>query len=182
MLKRLVLICLLLLVGSLLFAGDIASFVNLGFSDNSKYFMFGQYGVFEESSLPYTEIFTVDVKTNQFVPNGVKSAQFEVPVQPGQLGTGAFYILLEKTFPLTQKYGINHLKTGRILYILLNGVEPKPILQFRDFNTGNSYTVTLVQTSFGSGENTASSFHINCAIVNSAGKTDNYVIGLPDFK
>jgi predicted secreted protein len=54
------------------YAGDAAVFQNLGFSPEGKYFMFAQYGVSEGSSLPYAEIYTVDVARNRFVPGGIK--------------------------------------------------------------------------------------------------------------
>ena len=49
-----------------LFANDIAWFQNLGFSANSNYFMFGQYGISEENSKPYAESYIIDVGANKF--------------------------------------------------------------------------------------------------------------------
>ena len=62
---------LILLGASLLFAGDIARFVNLGFSHDNRYFMFAQYGVKEGTSFPYADLFVVDVPTNRFASQGV---------------------------------------------------------------------------------------------------------------
>ena len=54
MAKRVTLFWALFLLAALgASAGDIAQFVNLGFSADSKYFMFGQYGVSETTSSPF---------------------------------------------------------------------------------------------------------------------------------
>ena len=50
---------LLLSVAFALQAGDVASYVNLGFSVNSQYFLFGYYGIDDASSQPYAELYLV---------------------------------------------------------------------------------------------------------------------------
>ena len=55
------LIVVFVAVCGLLLAGDFATFQNLGFSADSKYFMFAQYGAVEKTALPYAELFVVDV-------------------------------------------------------------------------------------------------------------------------
>ena len=162
-------------------AGDVATFVNLGFSDNSASFMFGYYGVDTDSNRPFSEIYTIDVKANRFVPGGEKRASFQETLQPGQDAAGALYSLLGQTGPLTRKFGINHLRQGRLLYVLLNGDTMKDVLEFRDFNTTNSYTVRLLQRSTGTGAGTKSAFHIELSITRKEGRTSVYTIGLPDF-
>ena len=136
-----------------LFAGDIANFQNLGFSADSRYFMFGQYGINEKTSLPYADIFFVNVKSNTFLPQGVKHVQFREPVKPGNDGRGALFNLLEESYNLTKKYNISHIATGRFLYILLDGEEAKAELNFRDFQSGHKYNITLSQKSRGEGKN-----------------------------
>lgn len=59
-----------LIVFFALFAGDSATFINLGFSKDGKYFSFGQYGYHDGSGFPYADLFVVNVKTNSFVPQG----------------------------------------------------------------------------------------------------------------
>ena len=62
MAKRLALVCaMFLLTAFVAFAGDVAQFVNLGFSADAKYFLFGQYGITEKDSLPWADTFIVDV-------------------------------------------------------------------------------------------------------------------------
>ena len=45
-------------------AGDIAQFVNLGFSADSKYFMFGQYGVLQKTSTPWDPLASKSTRTS----------------------------------------------------------------------------------------------------------------------
>lgn len=162
------------------FAGDIASFVNLGFSEDGRYFMFGQYGINEES-LPYAEIFTVDVPGNNFITGGVFAKEYPIPVNPGQEGQGALFTLLHSAREYVNRYRINHMKPGRILYLLLNGDEPKENLSFRDFQTGRRYSIDLVQSSRGSGKSVEASFYISMTITPSSGASSDYTIGRPGY-
>lgn len=162
-------------------AGDIATFINLGFSDSSAYFMFGYHGIDSDSGKPFAEIYTVDVKANKFVPGGIRKESYPDTLQPGQDAGGAFYTLLEKNGPVTQKFRINHLKQGRLLYILVNGDTAKENLEFRDFNTQNLYKVRLLQKSQGKEAAVKSAFHIDLAITLKDGRTKTYKIGLPDY-
>ena len=51
--KRLALVWVLFLLAALAAsAGDVAQFVNLGFSKDARYFMFGQFGIAEKDSAP----------------------------------------------------------------------------------------------------------------------------------
>ncbi|MDR1626127.1 MAG: DUF2259 domain-containing protein [Spirochaetia bacterium] len=162
------------------FAGDTATFINLGFSDDSGYFMFGLHGIDGNTNRPFAEIYTVDVKANNFVSGGVAKESFAESLQPGQDASGAFYTLLGKNIPLVNKFRIKHLRQGRLLYILLNGDTIKEELEFRDFNTQNQYSVRLIQNSSGSGAQVKAAFHISFSIRQAAG-TKNFVIGRPDF-
>lgn len=55
------------LVGFSAFAGDAASFKNLGFSADGKYFAFAQYGVADGSGFAYANVSVVDVAKNSLV-------------------------------------------------------------------------------------------------------------------
>jgi predicted secreted protein len=179
--KALLILLLLSGVSAMLYAGDVATFVNLGFSEDSGTFAFGQYGVEEKG--PYAEIYTVDVDRNEFVQNGVsKKVYQDDEVTPGQNGHGALLNLLHEYGPMRDRYSIDHLATGRIVYLLIDGKDPKKRLEFRDFYKGDEYVLTLVQQKFGEGENVRASFHINLAVTNKAGETRTYTLGLPDYK
>ncbi len=162
-------------------AGDVASFVNLGFSEDSRVFMFAQYGIERETSRPFAEIFTVDVPNNVFVDNGVRRRSFDMDLNPGQNGSGAMYTLLGDSQDLIERHNIDHLSPGRIVYLLVNGDEPKSDIQFRDFNTGNRYEISLVQVSEGEGEDARASFHIQLTVVRDDGSVDAFTIGRPGY-
>ena len=53
------------------FAGDAASFDDIGFSEDGKYYLFGQYGKTDKTYEPWAEIYTVDVAANDFVKGEV---------------------------------------------------------------------------------------------------------------
>ncbi len=180
--KKIAFITVLLFNSLFIFAGDVAAYINLGFSADSKVFMFGQYGIREDDMKVYADIYAVDVKRNVFTKNGVMEKVFSDKIPPGQDGLGGLLMLLRDSYDIVNKYKINHLSTGRVVYILIDGDEPKDRLEFRDFNKGNSYVLTLVQEKFGSGEDVSSSFHINVAITDKNGKTAAFTVGLPSYK
>lgn len=163
-------------------AGDVATFVNLGFSTDSSVFMFGQYGVVNGEEQPYAEIYTVDVPGNRFVPQGVLKQTYSKELQPGQDGMGALLNLLHQARPMVDKYEIDHLSNGRLVYIHLDGDKPKERIEFRDFVRGDSYVLTLVQQKFGAESSVSASFHINLAVTSRGGATRTFTLGLPDYK
>jgi len=180
--KRLLLGCAFLLItGIAAWAGDVAVFVNLGFSPNSKVFMFAQYGLDVDGIKPFAEIYTVNVDTNTFEPDGVKKKTFDVHIFPGQDGSGALYTLLEKNVALVDRYHIDHLALGRIVYLLVDGQEPKSHIEFRDFNTGNSYSVDLIQRAQTSGKPVGASYHVVLKATLKDGTTKSFTAGLPGF-
>jgi predicted secreted protein len=172
----------LVLLSGVLYAGDVASFANLGFSADGRYFMFAQYGIQEESSFPYVELFVVDVRANDFVDGGVKRETYSKPAEPGFIGEGALFAIIGENAALRDEYGIDHLETGRILYLLVDGEEPKENLDFRDFVSGIRYKVTLQQNVYGSGENTRSSFYIDLTVITKNGTSEYYRVGLPNYQ
>jgi predicted secreted protein len=179
--KRVALITLVLLASSLSYAGDVAQFVNLGFSDDSRYYMFGLYGVVDDGTAQYGELYVVDVAGNRFVPDGVRRKVFDVRPEVGQDGFGAFLTLFRDSVGSTEKHRIDHMKGGRLLYLLIDGEEPKPVLSFRDFESGRSYRIELLQSTFGSGAQVSASFHINLTVSMSGG--DRYfTVGLPGYR
>jgi len=82
---------------------------------------------------------------------------------------------------LARRHRIDHTLTGRLVYILLNGAEPKHELEFRDFQTGLRYRISLIQQSRGSGAEVESSFHLRVSIETAGGDTSTHTVGLPDF-
>lgn len=174
-------LCLFLGFGSFALAGDSARFQNLGFSEDSRYFMFAQYGASEASGLPYAELYTVDVPNNRFVSGGSQKASYDTAIEPGNDGQGALFNLLEEALPLKKRHGIDHTRSGRLVYILLDGAEPQSEVEFRDFAEGRKYRITLNQASAGSGAEIRSSFHLVVTITESSGTMKSHTVGLPDY-
>jgi predicted secreted protein len=165
------------------FAGDVATFVNLGFSEDSSYFMFGQYGVDQSAGAPYAELFLVDNAKNDFVPKGVTRKTYAAKLEAGQDCSGAIFSLFAEQASLAKKYKIDHLRPGRLLYVLVDGEEPPAILSFRDFKTGASYEVSLNQSSSQTKAGAAtSSFGIAVTATGKDGSSKRITGGNPDIK
>lgn len=145
---RKIFITALFILGALtLYAGDIASFVDIGFSNDSRYFMFGQYGISSDSTI-YCEIYTVNVTKNEFVRGGTYKKSYPLSSTSADDGVGALYKGLLDLAPYIAKNGINTLKKGRCLYVNISG-EAVTELDFRDFKTGKNYQIKLVQNILG---------------------------------
>ncbi len=182
MTRRFFLTLIFILFASALFAGDVAEYVNLGFSDNSEYFMFGLYGIEYNTSNPYAELYTVKVSENRFAKDGVFKKIYPYSIQPGQDGSGALFNLLSKNRKSIDRFNINHINKGRIVYLLINGDEPKDVLEFRDFKNNGRYKVTLVQKQYGTEKNPMASFHIDLNVTDKTNTISDYRVGLPDYK
>ena len=179
--KGSIIIILILALTVSLSAGDLASFMNLGFSEDSRYFMFGQYGITGETTLPYGEIYLVDVHRNQFVSRGVWEKTFDQPPQAGQNGLGALLLFWDAR-ERAQELKISPLAKGRMVYLLVNGEEPKTQVSFRDFKRGSQYHVTLNQQQFNGPSGISAAFHLNLSVTDKAGNIKTYTIGLPNYK
>jgi predicted secreted protein len=180
MAKRLALVWAMFLLAALAAsAGDVAQFVNLGFSADAKYFLFGQYGIAEKDSVPWADTFIVDIAKNAFVPKGTVSFKGKQAVDPGANGLGALIDAVETGLPQTQKLKIDHLLTGRLLYILVDGADAPDAIEFRDFQSGKSYKLTLTQVA--TPKDASSSFSIAVTVTDKDGKTSTFTVGDPKF-
>jgi predicted secreted protein len=181
LLKRIILtIAALLLCVSGLWAGDIATFVDLGFSPDGRTYMFGQYGVLSPSLKPWAEIYVVDMNTNNFVRDGKASVTENTPINHGQDGSGTFYRLVSSNSALASRYGINFQNQGLPLYISREDALQK--IDFRDFLSGKSYVAELVSLVEGTGQNLRSSFYIKLESATQSGQVKNYTVGTPQLK
>jgi len=174
---------LLMAGGAALWAGDSASFVNLGFSADGSVYMFAQYGVRSGTLRPWADIFIVDVARNDFVPGGRASYTHARPILAGQTGSGAMHALIARNAPLAERHGVTFPNQGQPLYIALRGdpaLTNDPIT-FRDFASADSviyYEARLVETTEGFGANARSSFFINLRRTH-RGETRNFIVGSP---
>ena len=169
---------------SVLWAGDVAVFVDLGFSPDGRTYMFGQYGVLAPPSLrPWAELYVVDVAYNNFVQNGRVSHTENAPINAGQDGSGTLYRLLASNSSLATRNNINHQNQGLPLYISRDANPPArgERIEFRDFVSGRSFTAQLIPTITGTGQNVRSSFYINLEVRSSNGQTRAYTVGTPSI-
>jgi predicted secreted protein len=167
---------------SVLWAGDTAVFVDLGFSSDGRIYMFGQYGVQSPSLRPWADIYIVDVVTNSFVQNGKVSLIDSVPIKAGQDGSGILHKLVSNNSSLTNRYDINFQNQGLPLYISRDENPPShgEKIDFRDFLSGKTYKAQLIPTTTGSGQNVKSQFYINLE-VSSPSQYRTYKVGSPTF-
>src|SRR5208283_702149 len=104
--------------------------------------------------------YLVDDRHNDFVVKGIARRTFDVAIEPGQDASGALFALVGDEQILVKKYKIEHVRPGRLLYVLMDGQEPPASLSFRDFKTGASLEVSLNQSSSESKGSISSSFGI----------------------
>ncbi|MDR2943253.1 MAG: DUF2259 domain-containing protein [Treponema sp.] len=184
LLKKIILIISLIFICTFAWAGDVASFIDMGFSPDGKTYMFGQYGVLSHILKPWAELYVVDVPANNFVPNGKVSYTQDSPIKAGQDGSGVFYRLVANNSALTGRYNINFQNQGLPLYISRDE-NPSPdgeTIDFRDFLSGNAYKAELIPYREGSGQNVRSWFYINLESRTQSGQIKNYTIGNPQIK
>jgi len=185
LLKKIILtVSLILFSASALLAGDVASFIDMGFSPDGKIYMFGQYGVLSPALKPWAELYVVDVSTNNFVPNGRMSYTQDSPIKAGQDGSGVFYRLVANNSAFTNKYNVNFQNQGLPLYISRdeNPSSNGEMIEFRDFLAGKTYKAELIPNREGSGQNLRSWFYINLESQAQNGQIKSYTIGNPHIK
>ncbi|MDR0387065.1 MAG: DUF2259 domain-containing protein [Treponema sp.] len=176
---------LIALCAACLWAGDTATFVDLGFSSDGKTYVFGQYGIQSKTLRPWADLYLVDVPKNDFVAGGRISYTHDASAIAGQDGSGALYRLISRNAALTDRYGINFLLQGQILYIAVDGEAPSDkgeTIEFRDFEHRASYKAVLVSATEGSGASQASSFYISLERTAGDGSKKNYTVGNPRIK
>lgn len=167
------------------FAGDVAVFVDLGFSRDGETYFFGQYGRKDKTFESYAEIYSVDVKENDFVKNGV----FKTTSGSASKGSVLFSELQEKNAYFFDKYSIKPSNTKDLLYLRVDSEESETKeIQFKDFESSNYdesifYSVRLMPLYEGKGESTKSSFYIVVEKTDEEGKLlSRNVVGNPDIK
>ncbi|OHD16688.1 MAG: hypothetical protein A2087_03570 [Spirochaetes bacterium GWD1_61_31] len=175
-------LALLMLAGGLAVAGDVATLVNLGFSADSNYYMFGYYGMDAATAKPYAEIYIVDTRSNSFVPNGVFRGSYAVAPQPGLNPAGAFYRLFAEALPTARRYNIDHLIQGRIIYLFMDTGERPDTISFRDFRDNSQWDVNLRETIEQRGDAVSSSFGINFSLTRTDGRVSTFNAGNPQFR
>ncbi len=150
----------------ILSAGDVATFVDKGFSDDGKYYVFGQYGKTDKKFQGYAEIYQVDIAANDYVDAGLFKTK-PTAVTADKNGIDVYNALEAKSF-----YYYKDLKTtvatpDQVLYILddvtKTGTDKIVFTDFAssDIEFPDTYEIQLIPTVKGSGKTCKSSFYIN---------------------
>lgn len=163
------------------YAGDIANFIDIGFSSDGSRYVFGQHGITDGEFRAYADIYCVDVPTNRFIPGGVFSTA-PSRATAGKDGSTVFAALRDSIAMYLKKLDVDGSKSGRALYIQAQDEKRPDKLEFRDFETGREFTVTMHSFTEGSGASVRSSFYLVLELVYPDGRTDHKTIGLPGFK
>lgn len=159
------------------YAGDIANFVNLGFSADGTKFAFGQYGLQDKTYRAYAEIYAVDVGTNTFLPNGIFRTSPSKQTE-GKESKSVFLSVQNRAQILLSKWDISETRQGRILYVQTEATEGNETLFFRDFQTSDEYTVVLNTTQKS---RTESSFYLTVEKTKPNGTKIKTQVGRPDY-
>ncbi|MEI8094112.1 MAG: DUF2259 domain-containing protein [Spirochaetales bacterium] len=167
-----------------LWAGDVAVFRNLGFSPDSRYFQFAQYGLDGTTQNPWVQVDTVDVLRNQFTPAGMTKSLYPVGATLGDDGLKALLAHLDSITVQRKGLKLDYLQQGRPIYFRVTG-EAAPAdydnFQVLDYKTGKTYTVALQKMVNTVGTSTSSSFHIGLEVKDKTGKVlGSYQIGHPN--
>ena len=159
------------------YAGDIANFVNLGFSADGTKFAFGQYGLQDKTYRAYAEIYAVDIGTNTFLQNGIFRTSPSKQTE-GKESKSTFLALQNRAQAALSKWDISETRQGRVLYAQTEATAGNQTLFFRDFQTSDEYTVVL---NTAQKSKTESSFYLTVEKTKPNGMKIQKQVGRPDY-
>lgn len=148
-----------------LFAGDVATLVDGGFSADGKYYVFGQYGMTDKTYQGWAEIYQVDIEKNDYVDSGVFKTK-PTAVTAGKNGKEIYEALESKNYFYLKNLDCEKANIDHVLYILddvnKKGSDEIIITDFRgsDIEKPDTFHIQLVSNVNGSGKNAKSSFFI----------------------
>jgi len=162
------------------YAGDVATFVNLGFSPDGQRYAFGQYGITDGDFQAYADISCVDVAKNAFLKDGTFAT---VPSSStvGKEAKGLFGVLQNGIAGYLKKNSIDGALQGRALYIQAEDEPKLKSISFRDFESSTAYSIKVNALAEGSGGKIKSSFYLAVEITAADGKVTKKTVGLPGF-
>ena len=184
MAKRIISLVVFLFVQALIYAGDVAFFVDMGFSADGQIYIFGEYGKTDVNFRGYATIYTIDVNKNDYVPGGVFRAEGG-GTNPNKSSSAVFAELQEKTAFALKKYSPVAVPLQRTLFLHENERKsPLEALNFKDYEraTGHDvfYTVRLLPTFSGTGAGTKSTLEIRVEERDARGELrQSYRVGNP---
>lgn len=159
------------------YAGDIANFVNLGFSADGSKFAFGQHGLQDKTYRAYAEIYAVDIGSNTFLQNGIFRTSPSKQTE-GKESKSVFLALQNRAQAALSKWDISETRQGRVLYAQTEATAGNQTLFFRDFQTSDEYTVVL---NTEQKSKTESSFYLTVEKTKPNGTKIQKQVGRPDY-
>ena len=174
--KKSVICSLCLILGfSYVWAGDVATFVDKGFSEDGKYYVFGQYGKTDKKFQGWAELYQVDIAANDYTDSGVFKTKPSA-VTADKNGREVFEALEGKSFYYFKDLKCQTANMDHVLYILddvnKTGTDEIVFKDFRsaDLENADVYNIKLYPTVSGSGKNCRSSFYIMLEKKNAEGQ------------
>lgn len=170
----------------LAFAGDVAVFVEGGFSSDGNYYVFGEYGRADKTFRGWADIRVVDARRNVFV-TGETFKTAPSPATDGKTGREVYDSLAAKSWGAIKKYSCEKPSADQTLYIcgdaLKKGADK---IEFKDFTavlgSRADCSVVLSQSVVGSGPSARSSFFITLERRDESGNIlSSQKIGSPDI-
>jgi predicted secreted protein len=165
--------------------GDSATFQDLGFSQEGRYYNFAQYGVLTGTLRPWAELIVVDVTRNDYAPGGKFSSVGKESVRAGQDGSGTMRRLLNQNNRFRKRYGLDQTNPGQPLYISQDSektTDGRETIKFRDFNRKIDYQANLIPITYGKGGSLKSSFYIELTQTGKNGNHKTWRVGTPELK
>ena len=139
--KKTVLSGLLFLISvACLSAGDVATFVDKGFSEDGKYYVFGQYGRTDKKYQGWAEIYQVEIAKNDFVESGVFKMK-PTAVTADKTGVEVYEALEAKSYYHMKSLNCQKAEPDKVLYIcddpclFEQGISTKVLLDLCKENT-----------------------------------------------
>ena len=170
-------VCSLLavLVLGAIWAGDVATFVDKGFSVDGRYYVFGQYGKTDKKFQGWAELYQVDIAANDYTDGGVFITKPSA-VTAGKNGHDVFEALEGKSYYYFKDLKCEPANIDHVLYILddvnKTGTDEIVFKDFRsaDLENADVYHIRLYPTVNGKGKDARSSFYIMLEKKNSEGE------------
>jgi predicted secreted protein len=175
---------ILFVASAYIFAGDVARFVDMGFSADGGTYFFGQYGKTDKIFLPYAEIYAVDVRKNDFVKTFKKQGTAQ-----STSGAEIFEELKAANRNFLSPYNCAESRGAQILFLREDDARPaSDTIEFTDFGHSTRanpviYTIRLISRVEGGGKNVSSSFFLSVERRSQAGAViTSTTAGNPDIK
>lgn len=130
--KRIFTICVFMFLSTLLLAGDVTVFVDLGFSQDGKEYVFAQYGSLDRSQQGFADIYTVDIPKNDYIDAGCFNT-FPSAQTAKKSGLSVYNALFAKNSNYFNKLSLQVANLENTIYIKNNKKNPLDEIVFKDF-------------------------------------------------